>query len=68
MGVSGPSLLIEPTDSMIPYSRKIWRGIKFGGELNLAVWRSTFATAKLKCANIHTCIYTYGDPVPNHQI
>ena len=25
---------------------------KFGGELNLAVWRSTFATAKLKCANI----------------
>ena len=25
---------------------------KFGGELNLAVWRSTFATAKLKSANI----------------
>ena len=25
---------------------------KFGGELNLAVWRSTFATAKLKYANI----------------
>ena len=25
---------------------------KFGGELNLAIWRSTFATAKLKCANI----------------
>ena len=25
---------------------------KFGGELNLAVWRSVFATAKLKSANI----------------
>ena len=30
----------------LPYSRKYWRGIKFGG---LAVW---FATAKLKSANI----------------
>ena len=25
---------------------------KFGGELNLAVWRSAFATAKLKSAKI----------------
>ena len=39
---------------------------KFGGELNLVVWQSTctFATAKL----IHTCIHTYGDPLPNRQI
>ena len=28
------------------------RAGKFGGELNLAVWRSVFATAKLKSANI----------------
>ena len=34
------------TISDIPYSRKIWR------ELNLAVWRSSLATAKLKSANI----------------
>ena len=31
---------------------------KFGGELNLAVLRSTFATAKLK-------IHQYGDPISN---
>ena len=33
---------------------------KFGGELNLAVWRSAFATAKLKSANIsYSHIYVW---------
>ena len=36
---------------------------KFGGELNLAVWRSI-----LQPPNFPTRIYTYGDPVPNRQI
>ena len=30
-----------------PYSRKIWQGIKFCGELNLAVWRTDPPAAKL---------------------
>ena len=30
---------------------------KLGGKLNLAVWRSTFATAKLKSANILYLLY-----------
>ena len=46
----------------LPYSQKIWWGIKFGG---LAVY---IITAKLKSAKISTRIYTYGDPVPNRQI
>ena len=46
----------------ILYSRKIWRGIKFG---SLAV---NITTAKLKSAKFPTRIYMYGDPVPNHQI
>ena len=25
---------------VLPYSRKIWWGFKFGGDLNWAVWRS----------------------------
>ena len=36
---------------------------KFGGELNLAVWRFAPTTVKIKSANI--IIYVYGDPVPN---
>jgi hypothetical protein len=36
---------------------------KFGGELNLAVWRSILQPPKFP-----TCIYRYGDPVPNRQI
>jgi hypothetical protein len=49
---------------IISYSRKIWRGIKFGG---LVV---CITTAKLKSTNIFYMhiIYTYGDPVPNRQI
>ena len=43
----------------VPYSRKIWWGIKFGG---LGV---CLATAKLKSTIFHTCIYTYGNPLPN---
>ena len=47
----------------IPYSWKIWR------ELNLADWRTAWATAKLKSTkNSYPYIYMYGDPVPNHQI
>ena len=33
---------------------------KFGGELNLAVWQSAFVFL--------TCIYMYGNPLPNRQI
>ena len=46
----------------LPYSWKIWRGIKFGG-LYITI-------AKLKSVKIPTriYIYTYGDPVPNRQI
>ena len=40
---------------------------KFGGELNLAVWRSAFATTKLKSTNI-SYVYSRGNPVLNHQI
>ena len=48
----------------IPYSRKILRGIKFGG---LAVYMY-IATAKLKNPpKFPTRIYMYGDPVPNRQ-
>ena len=33
---------------------------KSGGELNLVVWRSTFATARLKSANIsYNVMHTY---------
>ena len=57
---------MEPSQPIYSTARII------GGELNLAVWQSTFVTVKLKLANInfHTCIpvYTYGDPLPNHQI
>ena len=50
--------------SDLSHSRKIWRGIKFGG---LAV---CLATAKLKSASISHLhkLYTYGDPLPNCQI
>ena len=41
---------------------------KFGRELNLAVWRSAIATAKVNLPIFLTPIYTYGDPLPNHQI
>ena len=44
------------------YSQKNWWGTEFGG---LVV---RLATAKLKSAKFPSCIYTYGDPVPNHQI
>ena len=49
---------------VIPYSQKIWRGIKFGG---LAVY---VITAKLKSAKkLPTHIlHMYGDPVPNRKI
>ena len=51
------------TYNNIPYSRKIWRGIKFGG---LAVY---ITTAKIKNpSKFPSRIYTYGDPVPNRQI
>ena len=33
----------------------------FGGVLNLAVWQTSWATAKLKSTKFFTCIYTYGD-------
>ena len=46
----------------IPYSGKIWRGIKFD---DLAVY---ITTAKLKSTKFPTRKYTYGDPVPNCQI
>ena len=47
----------------IPYSRKIWQGIKFG---SLAVY---ITTAKLKSAKMsYLHIYAYGDPVLNRQI
>ena len=36
---------------------------KLVGELNLAVWRSALATAKIKI-----CQYICGDPVLNHPI
>ena len=36
---------------------------KFGGELNLAVWRSILQLPKFP-----NCIHTNGDPIPNHQI
>ena len=45
----------------LPYSWKIWRGIKFD---NLVVY---ITTAKLKSAKISTHIYMYGDPVLNRQ-
>ena len=38
---------------------------KFGRELNLVVWRSTFVTAKLNLPIFHTCLYTCVDPLPN---
>ena len=41
---------------------------KFGGELNLAVWQSTFATAKLKSANIsylHIYVWQFLTKPPN---
>ena len=43
---------------------------KFGGELNLVVWQSTYATAKLKSTNISYLynIIIYGNPLPSHQI
>ena len=44
----------------VSYSQKIWRGIKFGG---LVVYNTTENSPKFP-----TCIYTYGDPVPNCQI
>ena len=40
----------------------------FGGELNLAVWQSNFATAKLKFANIsylHICVWWFLTKPPN---
>ena len=47
---------------MIPYVYHI--AGKFGGELNLAVWRSILQLPKFP-----TRIYImYGDPVPNCQI
>ena len=44
---------------------------KFGGELNLAVWQSASATAKLKSAN-SSYLYMYmwqslTEPLPNRQ-
>ena len=38
---------------------------KFGGELNLAVWRYAY---KLKSAKFFPRACTYGDTVPYHQI
>ena len=35
----------------ILHSLKIWRGIKFGGELNLVVWLIDQPAAKLKSTN-----------------
>ena len=41
----------------VPYSRKIWRGIKFGSLV------AYITLAKLKFAKM----YTYGNPLPNLQ-
>ena len=41
---------------------------KFGGELNLVVWRSHFTTAKLKSAKISSmcmCVWQYRTEPPN---
>ena len=57
MGMLGPSLLTESNDSMIAG--------KFGGELNLVLWQSSFTNAVFKFAEIsyshNIYIYIYGD-------
>ena len=46
--------------SILPYSWKIWRGIKFG---SLAVY-SSYRQVKIHQNFLLAYDYTYGDPVP----
>ena len=41
----------------VPYSRKIWQGIKVGG---LAVYATTAKLKSAKISYLHTCVYTLG--------
>ena len=47
----------------IPYSLKIWWGIKFG-VLAVCIYNCQIKNPSI----LLTCIYRYGDPVPNGQI
>ena len=71
------SLVPSTFKSSLQYTLLQWSGItrgiyridgKFGGELNLAVWRSSFATTKLKSTNIsylHIYIWRSLTKLPN---
>ena len=53
-------------DHVIDVDYRIAR--KFGGELNLAVWQSVFAAAKLKSASIsylYICVWQFLTKLPN---
>jgi hypothetical protein len=52
----------------VTFNRQYRIAGKFGGELNLAVWRSILQPPNLNPPKFPTRIYMYGDPVPNRQI
>ena len=47
---------------MLLYSRKNWRGIKFGGLADC------LSNRQIKIRQNFLLAYTYGDPIPNRQI
>ena len=71
------SLVPSTFKSSLQYTLLQWSGItrgiyridgKFGGELNLAVWQSSFATTKLKSTNIsylHIYVWRSLTKLPN---
>ena len=56
-------IIIVCTFATIPYSRKIWRGTKFGGLVDCLSNRQI----KIRQNFLLAYMYMYGDPVPNHQ-